>query len=211
MSRIFHIATAAEWAQAQQTGRYTTSTRGRTLAEEGFIHASRADQWEGVRDRYYADVDEPLLLLVIDPDRLTVPLIEEPVAGPGSETYPHIYGPLSPDAVLHAMPLDAAAAGTAPPAPTPTPAAATTTPFAPPATSAEATAATTTPPESFSRLFLREMIRNVLLALVLMAIIAGCVLLGGEVEGDKGPLVGLLIGLVVGIPAVVWIYRRRAD
>ena len=35
---IYHIATAADWAQAQRDGQYATSTRGRTLAEEGFIH-----------------------------------------------------------------------------------------------------------------------------------------------------------------------------
>ena len=49
--------------RAGAAGGYTTSTRGRTLAEEGFIHAVRADQWQGVRERYYADVDEPLVLL----------------------------------------------------------------------------------------------------------------------------------------------------
>ena len=39
--RIFHIATAADWAEAQRTGSYTTSTRGRSLEQEGFVHASR--------------------------------------------------------------------------------------------------------------------------------------------------------------------------
>jgi uncharacterized protein (DUF952 family) len=34
---IYHIATASDWAQAQAAGEYTTSTLGRTLAEEGFI------------------------------------------------------------------------------------------------------------------------------------------------------------------------------
>ena len=49
--RIFHIATVADWEAAQRSGSYTTSTLGRTLVEEGFIHASRADQWQGVRQR----------------------------------------------------------------------------------------------------------------------------------------------------------------
>ena len=57
--RIFHIATLADWTDAQQSGAYTTSTVGVTLEEEGFLHASRADQWEGVRARYYADITEP--------------------------------------------------------------------------------------------------------------------------------------------------------
>lgn len=109
MARVFHIATAADWEAAQQAGRYTTSTRGRTLAEEGFIHASRADQWPVVRERYYADVTEPLLLLVIDTDRLDVPVVEEEV--PGGETFPHLYGPLTPAAVVKAVPLELAVAG----------------------------------------------------------------------------------------------------
>ncbi len=103
MSRIFHIATAADWEAAQVSGSYTTSTRGRTLAEEGFIHASHGHQWAAVRERYYADVTEPLLLLVIDPLRLDVPLVEEQVAG--GETFPHVYGPLAPAAVVQALPL----------------------------------------------------------------------------------------------------------
>jgi len=49
--RIFHIATATDWAAAQASGSYTTSTRGVSVLDEGFIHASREDQWEGVRDR----------------------------------------------------------------------------------------------------------------------------------------------------------------
>jgi uncharacterized protein (DUF952 family) len=30
---IYHIAAAADWAQAVRDGQYTMSTRGRTLAE----------------------------------------------------------------------------------------------------------------------------------------------------------------------------------
>ena len=34
MTLIYHIAEAADWAQAQREGQYTMSTRGRTLAED---------------------------------------------------------------------------------------------------------------------------------------------------------------------------------
>ena len=101
--RIFHIATAADWAAAQASGTYTTSTRGVSLADEGFIHASREDQWEGVRARFYADVDEPLVLLTIDTDLLDVPVVEEEV--PGGETFPHVYGALRPAAVVQVTAL----------------------------------------------------------------------------------------------------------
>jgi len=107
MSRIYHLATAADWDDALASGSYTTSTRGRSLAGEGFLDASRADQWQGVRERYYADVTEALVLLVVDTDLLDVPVVEEPVPG-GTETYPHVYGPLYPEAVVEVLPLDPA-------------------------------------------------------------------------------------------------------
>ncbi|MBA2956591.1 DUF952 domain-containing protein [Nocardioides sp. MAH-18] len=98
--RIFHIATLADWEAAQASGAYTTSTRGVTLEEEGFIHASRADQWEGVRSAFYADVAEPLVLLEIDTDLLGAPVVEEPPAPDVAETYPHVYGAIAPRAVV---------------------------------------------------------------------------------------------------------------
>ena len=99
---LFHIATLSDWQAAVAAGRYTTSTIGVTLEEEGFIHTSRADQWEGVRDRYYAGATEPLVVLVIDADRLRSPWREDPV---GDDRYAHVYGPIDVDAVLAAIPL----------------------------------------------------------------------------------------------------------
>ena len=102
--RIFHIATAADWAAAQREGSYTTSTRGVTLAEQGFIHCSQDFQVQGVRDDFYADVEEPLVLLTIDTDRLGVPWRLDDV--PGSEhPFPHVYGPLDPAAVVEVTPV----------------------------------------------------------------------------------------------------------
>jgi uncharacterized protein (DUF952 family) len=98
--RIFHIATLADWEAAQASGAYTTSTRGVTLEEEGFIHASRADQWEAVRAAFYADVAEPLVLLEIDTDLLDAPVVEEPPAPGVAETFPHVYGAVAPRAVV---------------------------------------------------------------------------------------------------------------
>lgn len=94
---IYHLATVNDWAEAQRTGSYTTSTRGRTLAEEGFIHASRADQWERVRRVFYADETEPLVLLTVDTDLLTAEVREDAV---GDDTFPHVYGPIEPAAVV---------------------------------------------------------------------------------------------------------------
>jgi glutathione S-transferase len=100
---IFHIAYAADWRQAQRDGAYTVSTRGRSLAEEGFLHASTERQVAGVAHAFYRG--EPgLVLLVIDPDRLTSELRYEAVPG-ADEPFPHIYGPLNLDAVVEARPF----------------------------------------------------------------------------------------------------------
>lgn len=109
---VFHVATAADWARARREGVYTTSTRGRTLEQEGFIHASRADQWRGVHARFYADAGEPLVLLEIDTDRLGCPVVEEPGEPGGGETFPHIRGPVPVTAVVRAVPVEEALAAT---------------------------------------------------------------------------------------------------
>ena len=47
-----------------------------------------------------SDVVTPLVLLDIEPDRLTSPLMVEVGDHESSEEFPHIYGPLNVDAVL---------------------------------------------------------------------------------------------------------------
>lgn len=104
MSRIFHVATVADWQAARASGSYTTSTYGVTLAEQGYLHASHADQWEEVLARYYVGVTEPLVLLEIETDRLDVEVVEEEVPGTG-QTFPHVYGALDPRAVVALHPV----------------------------------------------------------------------------------------------------------
>ncbi|RNL79798.1 DUF952 domain-containing protein [Nocardioides marmorisolisilvae] len=99
MDRIFHLALATDWAAAQEAGDYRISTLGRTLEQEGFLHASREDQWRATKQRFYADVPEPLVLLEIDPALLTSELRIDEVPEAG-DSFPHIYGPLNLDAVV---------------------------------------------------------------------------------------------------------------
>ena len=190
--RIFHLATVADWDAAQVSGRYTTSTRGRTLAEEGFIHASRGDQWQAVRQRWYADVTEPLVLLVVDTDLLSAPVVDEVV--PGGVVFPHVYGPIEVDAVVTTIPLEPVDA--APPA-TPAPVVA---PVAPGPTREVPTEA------SFSRVYLEEMFRNVRSASLVLAVVVAATFLGRAGWTDWGPLAGARVGLVVGVLVI-----RRLD
>ena len=107
---IYHCASVTDWVVAQAEGEYTISSRGRTLAEEGFVHASFAAQVPGVLERYYAGVTEPLCLLVIDPRRLRVPVVAENLEG-GQEKFPHVYGPVPADAVTSVIELERDADG----------------------------------------------------------------------------------------------------
>jgi glutathione S-transferase len=98
-ARIFHIALPDDWETAMQTGAYTTSTRGRSLADEGFIHCSFGDQVEPTANRYYADLDE-LVLLTVDPSLLGSELIiEDPFPG-APQRFPHVYAPIPVAAVV---------------------------------------------------------------------------------------------------------------
>ena len=55
-------------------------------------------------DRYYRGLGEHLVLLTIDPARLSGAEVRvEPV---GDDTYPHVYGPINRSAVVDVVPLD---------------------------------------------------------------------------------------------------------
>ncbi|MEV6286801.1 DUF952 domain-containing protein [Kribbella sp. NPDC051770] len=112
MARILHIAFGDEWAAAKAAGAYRMSTRGVSLDDDGvtFIHASRPEQVGSTANRFYADVEEPLRLLVIDTERLVSALCDEDLDGSGT-TFPHIYGPLNLDAVVDVQTYERGADG----------------------------------------------------------------------------------------------------
>ncbi|MGH3424630.1 MAG: DUF952 domain-containing protein [Nocardioidaceae bacterium] len=95
---VFHLSTDDEWREALARGSYDRSTRGRSLAEVGFVHCAFADQVAGVHEAFYADVDEPLVLLTVDTDRTGVPCRVE-------EGFPHLYGAIPCGAVREATPF----------------------------------------------------------------------------------------------------------
>lgn len=109
--RLYHLALASDWdtARAGSSG-YRTSTLGEDLADVGFIHCSYADQVRGIADRVYRDRDD-VILLTIDPQRLTSRAVDEPVEG-SNEEYPHIYGPVDLEAVVDVTPLEQRPDGT---------------------------------------------------------------------------------------------------
>lgn len=103
--RILHIALAPDWERALAEGAYRTSSRGRTLEQEGFIHASTPEQVAATATRFYADAPEPLVVLVMDRDRLEaggVPVLLED--GGAGELFPHLYAALPVDLVDEVRP-----------------------------------------------------------------------------------------------------------
>jgi uncharacterized protein (DUF952 family) len=108
---VFHIALASDWAAAQTVGEYRISTLGRTLDEQGYIHASFERQVRGVLTAFYSGVTEQLLLLRLDPAALPI-VVEPAVVGSaggarGVELFPHIYGPIPVAAVTDVTPVPA--------------------------------------------------------------------------------------------------------
>lgn len=201
--QIFHIAEATRWEAAQLAGSYAQSTLGQTLDEVGFIHAARAEQVEGVRERFYGDVTDPLVLLVIDTDRLTSPWQEDRV---GDDTFPHIHGPLNLGAVVSALPL----AGTATPQATVAPAvpAAASATASPPASGPGATGRRASE-GTFLRAFLGEMMFRMMMAAVVMVIVVVALAVAQSVGFQ--PLAGIGLGFLVGIPLVLLVARRRGQ
>lgn len=93
---IYHVVTEINWQYALENGFYEAES----LAKEGFIHTSKAEQVEGVLERYYKG-QNGLILLHIDESKLTSPLKYE-LAPSVNEEFPHIYGRLNIDAVVKA-------------------------------------------------------------------------------------------------------------
>lgn len=99
-SIILHICPRTDWT-ASRNGFY----RCDSLDDEGFIHCSTPEQVIEAADFLFQG-QQGLVLLVIDPARVTVPIRYED-AGNG-KFYPHIYGPLAASAVVEVLPFEPA-------------------------------------------------------------------------------------------------------
>ncbi len=102
--RIYHITSEADWRKATENGAYGISTRGKTLDEQGFIHAGDDEQVAPVANLIY-ESDDGLIVLVIDVDRLHSEVRYESIPGWDSP-FPHVYGPLNIGAVVATLPLN---------------------------------------------------------------------------------------------------------
>lgn len=111
---ICHITTRADWEAGRESGEF----RSPEFANCGFIHCSTPEQVLLVANAFFRGRSE-LLMLVIDPARLTPPVRWEPPDAtvgrlPGftaNAVFPHVYGPINIDAVVRTVNLDPTATG----------------------------------------------------------------------------------------------------
>jgi uncharacterized protein (DUF952 family) len=98
---IVHIAHARHWAAAKRTGLYDPPM----LHRDGFIHLSRPEQVHFPANAIYSETPD-LVLLWIDPARVTGEIRDEPAGTGTQQTFPHLYGPLEVNAVIGESALD---------------------------------------------------------------------------------------------------------
>jgi uncharacterized protein (DUF952 family) len=94
---LLHIVGRDDWDRARRAGGpYRPADADRV----GFVHLSTAELVLVPADRFHAGRTD-LVLLVIDPRRLGAEVRwEEGVPPEGDLRFPHLYGPLEPEAVV---------------------------------------------------------------------------------------------------------------
>ncbi len=103
--RLFHLVAPDVWAGAVRAGEY----RPESLAGEGFVHFSFAEQVSGTANLRYRDEPE-LVVVEVDPAALDAELRVEDSYGSGTE-FPHVYGPVPASAAVAVHPLRRTAGG----------------------------------------------------------------------------------------------------
>ncbi|AQT71822.1 MULTISPECIES: DUF952 domain-containing protein [Streptomyces] len=91
---IFHIVPLADWTASPELPYAPPS-----LDSEGFVHCS-ADRATvlGIADTHYRAQPGTLLAVELDEDALTAEVRRE---GDSGDRFPHVFGPLNRDAVVH--------------------------------------------------------------------------------------------------------------
>jgi uncharacterized protein (DUF952 family) len=113
---IFHLTPVSYYHRQPQDLPYQPET----FAQEGFIHCtSGLEMLVEIANTFFGDLSDNLLVLEIDPSRLTAPLkFEPPIPPPNSASandqvsasdpemlFPHIYGPLNRQAIVRSFAL----------------------------------------------------------------------------------------------------------
>jgi uncharacterized protein (DUF952 family) len=90
---LLHICTPAEWDECSSGVFY----QPRAFPYDGFIHCCLERQLEGVLARYFPG-QQNLRLLKIDDTKVKQEIKFE--RGPNGDDFPHVYGPISKEAII---------------------------------------------------------------------------------------------------------------
>lgn len=105
MTIIYKIAPGSLWRAAEARGLFEGAPID---AADGYIHLSDADQVRETAARYFAGIED-LVLVAVDTNRLGDALRWEPSRG--GALFPHLYAPLSLADIAWAKPLPLAVDG----------------------------------------------------------------------------------------------------
>lgn len=101
---VFHVSPRARWLHLGPDEPYTDPS----LGTQGFIHCSTADQLGPTLAAHFSGIDRAhLVVLEIDPGRLSAPLRWEPAPGAAEgrdQMFPHVYGPIDRVAIVSSRP-----------------------------------------------------------------------------------------------------------
>lgn len=96
---IYHLLPRARWERQPPDELYSAAS----LADEGFIHCTAERDWLlRVANHFYRDEPGEWVALVIDEARVSSEIRWEMADG---HRFPHIYGPLNLDAIIHSVSL----------------------------------------------------------------------------------------------------------
>jgi uncharacterized protein (DUF952 family) len=97
MSNIYHLAPAARWETWPEGAPYLPTE----YEADGFIHCTAGDELMlKVANSFYRGAGGNFVLLVIDTDRLTSPLVWEQSTDGLASLFPHIYGLIDSTAIV---------------------------------------------------------------------------------------------------------------
>lgn len=109
MPNIFHITTRDAWASCAADGAIG-KYQPEAFPIEGFIHCSTSQQVIQVANARFRR-QSGLVLLSIDPELVRAEIVYENLEG-GEQLFPHIYGELNNDAVVHVSAFEPGEDGT---------------------------------------------------------------------------------------------------
>ncbi|KKR87344.1 hypothetical protein A2875_02820 [Candidatus Gottesmanbacteria bacterium RIFCSPHIGHO2_01_FULL_46_14] len=91
--KVFHLVRKDDWEKRKDLEYYAPPS----LEREGFIHCSTVGQVLATASRRFSGVTD-LLILIVNSDKVPTEIVYEDLRGTG-EKHPHIYGPLSREAI----------------------------------------------------------------------------------------------------------------